>query len=486
MLKKVVIIYDDSIEPGKSVQSITGGRTFGNTIFKRKTILKRMSELLQDYAFVEDIICYEKGQDKEALFEKLSGFSEDTTIVHLFSNYGIKNLEEFSVLLEKACFVNNNIFVTVEERPAMCFFPAVSKYRAIFQGKDTILHSTFPDKNQTYDTLATNCLVDLGNINQFLQFITGGFDARFFNTLEGDDYTVTKKSTNKEKIKREYTFYHLLPDQMKFWFVMPFDYQENEHFASYQMERYHMTDVAIRWIHQAIDLEEFADLLNRLFYFIRSRNQKAVTKEEYKKIADELYLKKVEERIADLEKSTYYASFEAFLSKGTKYRSITAVVDRYKKIYTDIVSKQDLEAKVVIGHGDLCFSNILYHKDTKTLKLIDPKGALNESDLWTDPYYDLAKLSHSICGRYDFFNSGLYDIKIEADLKLDLKVEFDNTQQIAIFKKCLQENGFDYRLVRLYEASLFLSMLPLHLDNPQKVFAFLLNAVNILDEVEHV
>ena len=33
------------------------------------------------------------------------------------------------------------------------------------------------------------------------------------------------------------------------------------------------------------------------------------------------------------------------------------------------------------------------------------------------------------------------------------------------------------------QASLFLSMLPLHLDNPQKVFGFLLNGMEILKEV---
>ena len=39
-------------------------------------------------------------------------------------------------------------------------------------------------------------------------------------------------------------------------------------------------------------------------------------------------------------------------------------------------------------------------------------------------------------------------------------------------------------LVRVYEASLFLSMLPLHIDNPHKVFGFILNVNNILKELE--
>ena len=104
--------------------------------------------------------------------------------------------------------------------------------------------------------------------------------------------------------------------------------------------------------------------------------------------------------------------------------------------------------------------------------------------IYTDPYYDLAKLSHSICGCYDFFNSGLYEITVMQDLSWKLTVDVDAGPFVAVFRRYLQKNGIDYRLVRLYEAGLFLSMLPYHMDQPGKVFGFLLNAIGILDEVE--
>ena len=124
-------------------------------------------------------------------------------------------------------------------------------------------------------------------------------------------------------------------------------------------------------------------------------------------------------------------------------------------------------------------------KSTKTLKFIDPKGATTESELWTNPYYDIAKLSHSVCGRYDFFNNALFDIKINSTFSYDLEIPFDNEKYVAVFRKKVEENGFDYLTVRIYEASLFLSMLPLHIDNPHKVFGFILNVKNILEEIEH-
>ena len=98
--------------------------------------------------------------------------------------------------------------------------------------------------------------------------------------------------------------------------------------------------------------------------------------------------------------------------------------------------------------------------------------------------YGLIHISHSICGRYDFFNNGLFDIRLGSDFSYILDIPFDNSKYIKIFKEKVEENGFDYLTVRIYEASLFLSMLPLHIDNPHKVFGFILNVKNILEEIE--
>ena len=65
-----------------------------------------------------------------------------------------------------------------------------------------------------------------------------------------------------------------------------------------------------------------------------------------------------------------------------------------------------------------------------------------------------------------------------------LELPFDNRAYVRIFSQKLEESGFDYHSVRLYEASLFLSMLPLHMDNPLKVLGFILNAAAILEEIE--
>lgn len=485
-MKRIYVVYDDSKMPGKEIRTITGDKSFGETIFKRVTLQQRMIDEITKEKQVAKVLVYRGKDDERAVLDALPLGEEAVTVVHLYSNFGLADTADFAVLLKKAEYMNEAYTAFCDGRPAMSFLESADAYKKAF--------SALAAGEYEAESVENHAFMDLSVRANFLTFITGGFDARFFNALAGDEYTVTKRSTKKEKIRAEYEFYYLLPDTMKMWFVMPYDYREDENGASYTMERFHMTDIAIRFVHGAVSVDELRDILDKLFYFIRLRATKAVEPGEGKKLADALYIGKLKARMEELKKYKEYEQFDHMLAMGTGYSGIEAVVDRYEALYNKLAVANGNRAAgksrgrrydtLAVGHGDLCFSNILYSREAEILKLIDPKGATKEEDLYTDPYYDLAKLSHSICGCYDFFNSGLYEISIKRDLKLELSIDVDEQPYVEVFREYLAENGFDYALVRLYEASLFLSMLPYHMDQPGKVFGFLLNAIRILDEVE--
>lgn len=483
MLRKVVFLYEDSERPNQKIKEITGNKSFGETILKRKTLKMRVLEEVEGESFVAAAYSYSSKEEQTEVLLQLKNFPKETAVIHMRSSFGIRNREGFKILLEKAQFVQNTMKVEENEKTALFICKSIGDYLA-YVAEYTNEGVVDTERLSNADVIQAECLVDLGEVNNFLQFITSGFDARFFNALESDDFTVTKSSANKKKIKSEYEYYYLLPQTMKMWFVMPFDYKETADTASYTMERVHTTDIAIRFVHGAVGMEEFEDILKRLFYFVKTRKIREVSGEQYEKEADKLYVGKVLERMKLLKENPYYQVFDSNIKNGTEYKDIDEIVEKYKQLYEKVRLRDKSKRYLCVGHGDLCFSNILYHKETSLMKLIDPKGALTEEELYVHPYYDLAKLSHSICGRYDFFNNGLYQIKLVSDMKLELELDFDNSEYVKVFKRYLQENGFDYVTVRLYEASLFLSMLPLHMDNVQKTFGFLLNGMKILDEVE--
>ncbi|MCR5735167.1 MAG: hypothetical protein K6G22_11215 [Lachnospiraceae bacterium] len=472
-MKKVAVLYDDRRIPDREIKSITGNRSFGQTIYKRVSLKDRMIKKLGSFKNVSEIYVAdeENGDIRDVL---KSGTKEDTALFRIFSDFLIEDSDEISVLLQKACYIKEIYRVMQGERVVCIMYPCIPD----------LLNEDEASVN-TYEKIEGKGFIDLSDVNNFRQFITSGFDARFFNSLKGDRYTVVKHSSNRDKLRAEYRYYGFLPEQMRMWYALPFDYKEDENGASYSMERFFVADVALRYVHGAMDTAEFKMLLDKLFYFIKNRKSKEYPLEYCKGSAKRLYVDKVLQRLSDLKAMDGFEKLETFIKTGTGYSSIDEIKDRYLRLYEKLESRRHYDACLYAAHGDLCFSNILYNSDMDLLKLIDPKGAETEDELYMDPYYDVCKLSHSVLGEYDYFNSDLFEITLNDDLRFRLVIDDGGNERFKdIFKEYLHSYDMDYDLVRIYEASLFLSMLPLHMDREKKVFGFILNALRIMDELE--
>lgn len=468
-MKKVIVIYDDSRKPDQEIRVITGHKSFGDTIFKRQSLKQRSKALFLGYEQVE---AFMEPDEAYGLQNEYKG--GDYPVFKIYSDHETVDERGLLILLEKTLYVNENYAVYNGEIIAAVMYPSFDAWLRAGNAAD----------ETAYEKIRSNVFTALSDVNNFRTFITSGFDARFFNALKGDEYTVVKSSNNVDKLRKEYKYFTLLPPEMKQWYGTVFDYKEEGDIASYSIERYHMTDLALRYVHGAIDEEEFRSILKMLFHFIKIRKKKEVTGEEYEREAKRLYIEKVDERVGLLKTLKGYDEISSYISLGTAYKDIDEIISRYKSLYERITSDRKFVKIKVVAHGDLCFSNILYNNDARLLKLIDPKGAADEEGLYMNPYYDIAKLSHSICGSYDYFNSDQYELSIGPDMNLSLKIDCDNDRFIKIFREYLYENDLDYKLVRIYEVSLFLSMLPLHIDRPKKVLGFILNAVRIMEEIE--
>ncbi len=478
-----ILIQDDSSIKSEIIADVIGERGFLDVVVKRKKLGDYYSDFIKEICGDITIIrikSYFELADLESKLERR--FSTGTKVLHCFSDFIISDSKTAALTFEKIKYVDSPYKVMSGEKCVAVLFENISSYIEFVDNCIQHKSSKQATKGIEKETQIQG-VINIGEISNFIQCISGQFDARYFNALKGNEYTLTKTSDNKDKIKAEYKFYHLLPEDMKYWFVEPFNYTEEDGKASYTMERLHMTDIAIKWVHGSIKADELSQILDKYFYFFSCRHVKQISDAQYKSVSDELYVNKVLKRVEDLKGLKEFEKIEK-LCKLTFGDGIDSIVNRYLEIKKRVEAGVKQECISVIGHGDPCFANTMYNKSTKTLKFIDPKGALKEEELWTNPYYDIAKLSHSICGRYDFFNNDLFEITVDKDLSSKLTIDFDNSEYVNIFKSKVEENGFNYTLVRLYEASLFISMLPLHIDNPHKVFGFILNAANILDEIE--
>lgn len=481
---KTIVVYDNVIQPNEIIQEVIGHRGFGDVIVKRKLLKHYYMDSVQtmlgkDSFYVEMNQLYDYdayAHNEEQLVD------DDIRVLHCFSDFIITDADQLALNYKKIFYVQEIVSLYHDKAVVAIMFPNLSSYQK-FLGKayasgnarDTI-------REMKCAEVAVEGVEYIGEIAAFVQCISGNFDSRYFNSLRGNEYFLRKSSTNKAKIQAEYQYYYLLPPHMQRWMVQPYDFQEDEEQASYAMERLYMTDIAIKWVHGSFSYEEFRMLMDMYFTFFGERSSRTVSEEEYQRISENLYVTKVMNRVADLKQMEAYEPIRRIVDAA--YGSIDVLVEKYMNLKKQLEAKAPRKPVSVIGHGDPCFANAMYNRATRTLKFIDPKGAVNEAELWTNPYYDIAKLSHSVCGRYDFFNNAMFDISIDEQFRYQLNVPFDNEKYKDIFREAVEANGYDYWLVRVYEASLFLSMLPLHIDYPQKVLGFILNAANILDEVE--
>jgi hypothetical protein len=101
-----------------------------------------------------------------------------------------------------------------------------------------------------------------------------------------------------------------------------------------------------------------------------------------------------------------------------------------------------------------------------------------------DPRYDLAKLSHSIIGGYDHIIAGRASLEDNGyDLTLSLGLSPQTLAVQALFKTMrFGELSPNDAAIQAITILLFLSMLPLHADRPDRQRLFLANALRLFNE----
>ena len=139
-------------------------------------------------------------------------------------------------------------------------------------------------------------------------------------------------------------------------------------------------------------------------------------------------------------------------------------------------------------HGDLCFSNILYGENSITndliLKMIDPRGVFGKTKYYGDFYYDLAKISHSCNGGYEYLIYDKFNIKTDRNIfnlsyeNEDSKIEINN-----IFLEKVKENSFNFQKIKVIEGCIFIGMCARHYDSLDRQKAMFIKGLEILNNI---
>jgi hypothetical protein len=332
--------------------------------------------------------------------------------------------------------------------------------------------------------------VDLGHIDNYYKEKEKIISHRFFNSadINTNKNRIIKTSYHKEKLIKEIEWYISIPEEMKYYIPQIYGYSLSYSNPYIEMEFYGYPSLDEAYVFSRYSLDEWNKILNNIFELIRLERKKKIYEDGLKQDIKEMYQDKTIRRVTQFLDNSQILKKEFYNSKvyinGQEADSLNYLLNNLPQLLEKYNINNIEEFNII--HGDLCLSNILYDRKFGMIKIIDPRGSFGRYTLHGDIYYELAKLSHSFLGNYDFIINGQFQLNNEKSSKqYELLVRKNDYQDMIgkIFLKYMSINGFDIQRTRFIEGLLFLSMLPLHSENPVKQKALLLNGLNILSSV---
>lgn len=325
---------------------------------------------------------------------------------------------------------------------------------------------------------------DVGHRERYAQARTA-VAARVFNTIgiDKDRGLLTKRSENREKLIHEIKWYLKMPDALQYMLPRIYRYSLDWNEPYVTMEYYGYTTLHEMLVYGDVNEAQWRTIFSRLLFILRDmgRFQVTDTNTDRKKALKKMYINKTISRLESLRDDEHFSAFfEGNITiNGQEFPSLDEYVCQMPAL---------LERRLIMDpppfciiHGDLCFSNILVESDLGFLRVIDPRGSFGDYDIYGDPRYELAKLMHSMDGRYDHITEDIFSVQVHG--REIIYTQPQNTEGVyRIFREVFQPLLADYADLQLIESLLFLSMIPLHSDHLNRQYAMLATGLLLLRE----
>jgi hypothetical protein len=353
----------------------------------------------------------------------------------------------------------------------------------------------FVEAVRSYDKiipLARVCVktwMDFGHINTYFQSRSQLTTQRSFNTLSVSGGCVRKAGLPGHKIIAEGQWFKKLPVPFKCYSPQLIDSGKDSGGNPYYVTEYlPIPPLNEIYVHGRNSSVFWQKAIGLCVDYLQKCTEYPVPAKSASRISGELCLlarNKTVSRLELFEKNNRW--FNGKKPININCNNIPSILD----IVEDCVCKiKNSPALPGFLHGDFCFSNILYDSRSRMIKVIDPRG-LDSSDKITsygDVRYDVAKLTHSIIGLYDFIMADAFNCRMTKSVKCyNIVIDIFKDQRIEKIQNEFILNTQGGRISAKQALPLvvllFFSMLPLHSDNPKRQLALLANGCRIYSQM---
>ena len=362
--------------------------------------------------------------------------------------------------------------------------------------QDSLQISTFYYALQEYSKIhpmrpvLTNNWFDIGHEDKYYNSKLE-VRAREFNhiTIDKNRGILKKTSDDKDKFIGEIKWYLKLPADVEYVRPRIFDYSTSYVNPYVSMEYYAYHTVHELFLYGDLTLQQWIDIFNRIRFVCDDFKRYTVQDANIRQALEEMYLTKTLQRFEKMKKDErFLAFFESPITvNGKEYQPLEKIIVALETAIPEML--YDVDTFNII-HGDLCFANIMVDSNFSFIKVIDPRGKFGTYDIYGDFRYELAKLFHSVDGKYDFIIKDLFDLDYNIETScINYRIQ-DRKREFNLYKVFLDtfaaEIGNDLRKVELIEALLFLSMIPLHGESIRHQMVMLGTGLEILNRVVNI
>lgn len=334
---------------------------------------------------------------------------------------------------------------------------------------------------------------------EFVEWIDGGHDVNFykakqqlttsrsFNSVEIDATrgVIRKSSNNTIKFRNEVNFVSMLPRTMISYFPRVFGVNENSSGrTSVDMEYYGYPTLAEYMLHWSLSEGHWSRIFLGIHTLLEDMN--AFSYEIGVDAYQEFYCGKLQSRFDEFrvqlaEEERFITDKDEVMVNGKACKNIHVLKEEIEQRIKRLYSKDSFS----VMHGDLCFGNMLFDLNSGAIRLIDARGAFGDRcvGIYGDQKYDLAKLCHSVIGKYDHVVSNLFSLSITADtIDYEIAERENHTLLVGRMENLVAAQGSDIKDIKFLMSLLFLSMCPLHEDSPDRQKVFYAHGLAYLNE----
>ncbi|MGP9833791.1 capsular biosynthesis protein [Marinobacter sp. NSM] len=331
--------------------------------------------------------------------------------------------------------------------------------------------------------------LDFGHANTYYRSKSAHTTQRVFNHLKITPDWIEKSGNHGDKIEAEANWFESLPQMVRRFTPQYLGRPENTESGAYRLEYLHHTALNELFVFADVPALLWKKIFKECLNFLTTCvSHPKPEKDTPTSDLNTLFTVKTETRLRTFceDRGLSADNLFTYRPQGSSGRKRKLSINDLVRGSQANLPKHDVHTTLI--HGDFCFSNILYEFRTNRIKVIDPRGMTPDGTIsaYGDIRYDLAKLSHSILGMYDWIIAGYHNTCLSGnDISITLPESAKHHDVQQLFLGML-DSRFSITHSELYamQVQLFLSMLPLHADDPNRQNALFANAFRLYDLME--